>query len=124
MIRIFTALKGFLLFLFTLHASLFTVTLCLATLLGCHDTSALPGKYIAELPGEVGQQVELKLEPNGQGSWTSEDDRISFKWELQAGKIHLHTKPGGVIEGVLRQDSIEFTVPGADSVVFKKVPLR
>ena len=59
--------------------------ICLAGELGCHDTAALSGKYVSEYTGEAGPKLELELEPNGQGSWTSEDDRIAFKWESQAG---------------------------------------
>ena len=98
--------------------------ICLAALPGCNDTTTLSGKYVTDSTGEVDQQLELQLEPNGQGSWASEDDRIAFKWESQAGVIRLHTKAGGIIEGVLLQDAIEFTVPGAGRVVFKKTALR
>ena len=97
---------------------------CLAALPGCDDTAGVPGKYVAEFHGELGQRIELQLDPDGQGSWTSEEDRIAFKWESHAGEIRLHTRAGGIIQGMLSQGVIEFTIPGTGRVTFKKVAIR
>ncbi|MGA3117951.1 MAG: hypothetical protein ABSF90_26400 [Syntrophobacteraceae bacterium] len=98
--------------------------ICLAALPGCDDTTAVPGRYVAESTGEQGQRIDLELEPDGQGSWTSEDDRIDFKWESQAAGILLHTKAGGIIEGNLSEGVIEFTIPGTGRVTFTKAGIR
>jgi len=95
-----------------------------AALQGCGDTTVVTGEYVAELDGNQGQKISLQLEPGGQGSWTTDDDRISFGWESHAGEIRLHTKTGGVIEGRLLHGDIEFTIPGAGRVVFKKTRIR
>ena len=97
---------------------------CFAALPGCEDTAAVPGRYVAESHGEQAQRIELQLDPDGQGSWTSEDDRIAFKWESPAGEIRLHTRTGGIIQGSLSQGIIEFTIPGTGRVTFKKVAIR
>jgi len=95
-----------------------------AALQGCADTATVTGEYAAELDGQQGQRIGLQLEPDGQGSWASEDESISFRWESHAGQIWLHSKTGGIIEGRLLQGDIEFTVPGAGRVTFKKVLIR
>jgi hypothetical protein len=96
------------------------LSILFGALQGCADTANVTGEYVAELGGEQGQKIGLQLEPGGQGCWTTEDDRISFEWESHAGEIRLHSKTGGVIEGRLLHDDIEFTVPGAGRVTFKK----
>ena len=96
------------------------LSLVIAALAGCADTTVVTGEYVAELDGEQGQKIGLQLGPGGQGSWTTDDDRISFEWESHGGEIRLHSKTGGVIEGRLLHDDIEFTVPGAGRLTFRK----
>ncbi len=98
--------------------------ICLAALAGCDDSTGVPGSYVAELNGKQGQSIDLRLEPDGRGYWTSDQDAIAFKWESQAPQILLHTRDGGIIQGTLSQGLIEFTIPGAGRVAFKKVVIR
>ncbi len=104
------------------HFAIFFI--CLAALAGCNDTTSVAGRYVAEFNGEQGQRIDLELEPDGQGSWASEDDRIDFKWESHAAGILLHTKAGGIIEGTHSQGVIEFTIPGTGKVIFRKAGTR
>ncbi len=94
--------------------------ICIAALPGCEDTAGVAGEYAAVSKGEQGQRICLQLDQGGHGSWTTEDDRITFKWESQSGQILLHTEAGAVIQGRLSKDEIEFTVPGAGTLTFRK----
>jgi hypothetical protein len=80
--------------------------------------------YVSEFQGEQGPRINLQLESNGRGSWTSEDDRIEFKWEAAGEEIRLHTRSGGIIQGKLSQSGIEFVIPASDVIFFKKVTTR
>ena len=59
--------------------------------------------------------------PNGQGSWSIEEDNVSFKWEIRENEIWLHTKSGGVIVGKIVGETIEINLPAAGEYYFKKV---
>jgi len=97
------------------------ISVILAAFYGCADTASVIGEYVAQFDEQQGQRIGLQLEPDGQGTWTSVDESISFKWESRAGQIWLHSKTGGIIEGKLLEGDIEFNVPGAGRVTFKKV---
>jgi hypothetical protein len=41
--------------------------------------------------------VELVLKDNGECTWTLEGKTLKFKWKVDAGRIWLYTKEGGII---------------------------
>jgi len=89
---------------------------------GCGKKSGPAGKYISEdnlNPAAV--VVNLELTANGRGTWTTEEDNTTFEWEVRGGKIWLHTKSGGVIEGHANGDTILINLPGMAVRHFTKI---
>ncbi|WP_300460455.1 hypothetical protein [Desulfobacula sp.] len=66
--------------------------------------------------------ADLELLPDGKGFWSIETDNAAFRWDLHRGKIRLHTKSGGVIEGILDHDTIQLTLPGMGLIRFQRLP--
>ena len=90
--------------------------------MSCQDRGRLSGRYAAG--GDENQDsltISLELMANGQGSWSIEEDNVSFKWELRKGEIWLHTKSGGVIVGKIVGETIKITLPALGEYDFKKV---
>jgi hypothetical protein len=65
-------------------------------------------------------QASLELLPEGKGFWSIDTDNAPFRWDLYQNKIRLHTRSGGVIEGALGQDTLQFTLPGTGQVRFRR----
>lgn len=90
---------------------------------GCEERGPLTGKYLSESgKGSDAPVVSLKLDPNGQGAWATPEESIPFRWESDGRLLWLHTKTGGVIEGKTQGDSLQFYLPGAGNLTFKKMP--
>jgi len=90
--------------------------------MSCQDRGRLSGRYAAG--GDENQDsltISLELMANGQGSWSIEEDNVSFKWEIRENEIWLHTKSGGVIVGKIVGETIEINLPAAGEYYFKKV---
>ena len=89
---------------------------------GCSSQQEkLVGKYIAVNTGEAGLvPASLELLPEGKGFWSIDTDNAPFRWDLYQNKIRLHTRSGGVIEGTLDQDTLQFTLPGTGQVRFQR----
>jgi len=90
--------------------------------MSCQDKGRLSGRYAAG--GDENQDsltISLELMANGQGSWSIEEDNVSFKWEIRENEIWLHTKSGGVIVGKIVGETIEINLPAAGEYYFKKV---
>lgn len=90
--------------------------------MSCQDRGRLSGRYAAG--GDENQDsltISLELMANGQGSWSIEEDNVSFKWELRQTEIWLHTKSGGVIVGKVVGETIQINLAGAGEYYFKKV---
>lgn len=93
-----------------------TILLILAACAPSKDTVA--GKYTAQSPDT---EVVLTLDKKGKGTWSTDMDEIQFKWSIRKdGKLWLHTKEGGVIQGTIEEDTIKLTLPGVDALVFKR----
>jgi hypothetical protein len=90
--------------------------------MGCDDRSGLSGRYAAHNDkGRISPPVTLELKPNGEGTWATEEDNISFKWQIKGEEIWLLTKSGGVIVGKIGDDTINVSLPGVAPYHFKKV---
>lgn len=89
---------------------------------GCSDQQEkLVGNYIAVKTGEADLvPASLELLPEGKGFWFIDTDNAPFRWDLHQNKIRLHTRSGGVIEGTLGQDTLQFTLPGTGQVLFQR----
>jgi hypothetical protein len=97
----------------------------LVIIVGCSkDRGGLEGKYQAGNNNKPGSPVIfLELGANGKGSWATEEDNVSFKWEIRKKEVWLHTNLGGVIVGKITRDTIEIGLPGAGIHVFKKISI-
>jgi hypothetical protein len=85
------------------------------------DRNRLAGRYVAEdNKGKQLQTVLLELKSNGEGSWATEEDNISFRWEIKGEEILVHTKSGGVIIGNIVGETIKINLPGVSMHSFKK----
>lgn len=84
---------------------------------GCDGKEQYVGKYLMIPTGNQTVSVELELKADGQGSWATDTDNVSFRWDIIGGKLLLHTRTGGVIEGEISDQtiSLRFPVIGAGS---------
>ena len=89
---------------------------------GCEERGRLSGRYVADIDeNRLSPTISLELMDNGQGSWSTEEDSVSFKWEIRESEIWLHTKSGGVIVGKIVGETIEINLPGVGEYYFEKV---
>lgn len=88
----------------------------------CENREHLVGKYqtAIDVNGES-QTILLELMANGQGSWSGQEDNITFKWESKEDEIWLHTKSGGLIVAKIVGENIEIDLAGAGLYRFKKI---
>ncbi len=99
--------------------------LLLATACGNVDGGAVAGKYRSVTgPGERTPATSLDLNPNGQGTWTTEEDSVTFRWESRGEELWLHTKTGGVITGKVSGETVEIHLASAGRYIFQKVDSR
>ncbi|MFO7555920.1 MAG: hypothetical protein R6W88_12030 [Desulfobacterales bacterium] len=90
--------------------------------LSCEKKNEVAGKYATA--SDMTQKTtiaNLELMPNGQGTWSIEEDSVSFYWEIRKEKIWLHTKSGGVIAGTIDGDTLTIDLPGMGVHRFNKV---
>ena len=80
------------------------------------------GKYVATAHGGGGEKtVTLELNEGGEGSWSTEDDAVPFKWDVRDNTALLHTKAGGVIEAAIVEGGLRVDLPGVGGLTFAKV---
>jgi len=90
--------------------------------ISCEDRGSLSGKYVAHSKkDQILPAVSLELKGNGEGTWATEEDNVSFKWEVRGSEIWLLTKSGGVIVGKIVDSTIEVSLPGLNVYYFRKV---
>lgn len=96
------------------------LVVCCTVLIGaCSDPSLLVGKY--QSPPEAERRVVLELLPNGEGTWETDFDVVSFRWKQRGYEIWLHTRTGGVITGdIIEEKRLEMDIPGVGMVVLKQ----
>lgn len=88
---------------------------------GCGRPSPLAGQYEAGYTsGGRDRTIVLHLREGGQGSWTAEDESITFKWDQRGDEVLLHTRAGGVIRAVVQGDGLIADMPGAGRLVFRR----
>lgn len=101
------------------------VSICLVVVLvcACGSKDKYAGTYTATA-GEGGKQTEsiLNLKESGEGSWKVGEDEVTFSWYIKNGELRVNTKGGGVIVGSLENDAIRITLPGFDTLSFKRLP--
>ncbi|MBN1930971.1 MAG: hypothetical protein JW786_05095 [Desulfobacterales bacterium] len=91
-------------------------------IVSCQPGRNIAGKYQEENPLDQDVLVVLSLTSDGKGSWSVDDETVSFKWKVHDDEIWLHTPSGGVIVGKLLQtDSIIVTLPGIKKIFLKKI---
>jgi hypothetical protein len=96
-------------------------------LLGCKERQPYAGKFISlnETP-----EITLDLKPNGEGIWSSGDQRVTFRWEVKGERIWFHAKGGGVLVGTPLGDRLSLDMSGdlypgclrGKCVEFKRLP--
>ena len=94
-----------------LGAMIWAAAFCAA----CSDVSHLEGKY-QSLP-TADRFVLLELQPNGQGTWETDFDVVTFRWKVRNQEIWLHTRTGGVIVGtIVDKDQLKVEIPGVGRI--------
>jgi len=87
------------------------------------------GVYRAETAeGAKQREVILELRANGEGVWKAGPDgtagsppvEIPLTWYIKRGALRINTKEGGVIVGRITKETIEITLPGPKTLIFKK----
>ena len=97
------------------HAGILVLVLTL--LAACaQDRNSVAGKYVAQGPTS---EIVLTLGKDGKGTWSTDMDEIPFKWSLRPdGKLWLHTKAGGVLQGTVEAETILLKLPGVGELTF------
>ncbi|WP_052812913.1 hypothetical protein [Desulfonatronum thioautotrophicum] len=92
----------------------------LAVMIGaCSDPAHLVGTY-ESLP-QAKQHVVLELQPNGQGTWETDFDVVSFRWKQRGLELWLHTRTGGVITGdIVEGTRLKMDIPGVGVIVLER----
>ncbi len=89
---------------------------------GCSsDREQLAGSYNAVITNASSQvSATLELTADGKGFWSIDTDNAPFRWDIHQGKLRLHTRAGGVIEGTFTRDSILISLPGTGNIHFQR----
>lgn len=117
--------KGLTVFWNSLKLSVVIVFCVLTAACGKTGDADLAGKYEAVNIGLKGAKkpvnVSMELKPDHKGQWTVEADTAEFRWEIQEGKIWIHTLSGGVIVGDMEKNGFRIRLPGAETGFFARV---
>lgn len=107
-----------------LYIKLMLILLITILVCGCSSQQEkLVGKYNSVNSGSTNLvPASLELSADGKGFWSIETDNAPFRWDLHQNYIHLHTKSGGVIKGIVDQDIIQLTLPGIGLIRFQRIP--
>ena len=100
--------------------------LLLLLLLSCESKDKYVGVYKAE--GQKSEkEIILELKGNGDGLWKVGSDEakgtfveVPFAWYIKRGDLRVNTKAGGVIVGKIGKDTIQITLPGSKTLIFRK----
>ncbi len=105
------------------YIRLIQVLVIIALVCGCSgQREKLVGKYTAVNTKATGSVTAgLELLADGKGFWSIDTDNAAFRWDLHRNKIRLHTKSGGVIEGTIEDNTIQFVLPGMGKIRFEKL---
>jgi hypothetical protein len=96
----------------------FTMIFCFA----CDNKQKYTGLYRAE-GGELQREHvnTIELKESSQGIWRIANDEASFSWGINGKEIRLHTKTGGIIKGMIKNNGIEIMLPNSQTVFFTKI---
>jgi hypothetical protein len=97
--------------------------LCAFIWIACERESSLPGTYEAFDNGGEPAQLVLRLDADGRGAWSLGDEYVEIRWKVRGGNIVMHTKSGGVFEGMVDRDrgpQITITLASIGSYKLKK----
>lgn len=88
----------------------------------CENKQKYIGLYRAE-GGSLQKEDEntIELIENGQGIWKIANDEACFSWGINGKEIRLHTKTGGIIKGMIKNNGIEIMLPNSETVFFTKI---
>ena len=88
----------------------------------CDNRQEYTGLYRAEDRGfQQEHETTIELKEDGQGLWRVEDDEVSLSWGIKGNEIRLHTKTGGVIKGIIKNNGIEIILPNSKKYFFTKI---
>lgn len=106
------------------HSRLWLLAFCMILFIvtSCGSKEKYVGAYKSENVGSSQQtETSLELKDNGEGIWKVNDEEVSFAWYIKGDELRVNTKGGGVIVGKLENDVIQLTLPGYQTMSFKKV---
>jgi hypothetical protein len=97
-------------------------------LAACGSRDKYAGVYEARPKGFPNQgTVVLELRTNGDGLWKVRSGEakagfveVPITWNIKRGDLRINTKAGGVMVGKIRKDTIQITMPGAKTLIFRK----
>ncbi len=100
----------------------------LMLLLSCESKDKYVGIYKAEGQKSASARVIfLELKENGDGLWKVSSDEakgtfveVPFAWYIKRGDLRVNTRAGGVIVGKIEKDTIQITLPGSKTLIFRK----
>jgi hypothetical protein len=100
------------------------IPLCLLLLIlmiACGSKDQFIGTYKADAKDSPKQaEIILELKADGAGIWRVGDEEVPFSWYVKGGELRVNTRGGGVIVGASENDTIRITLPGSETLSFKK----
>ena len=100
----------------------------LMLLLSCESKDKYVGVYKAEAQKSASaREIILELKENGDGLWKVSSDEakgafieVPFAWYIKRGDLRINTRAGGVILGKIDKDTIQITLPGSKTLIFRR----
>jgi hypothetical protein len=95
--------------------------LLLFVLVSCGSRGEHIGTYVSDAKDSPKQiETTLELKENGVGVWKVGDEEVPFSWDVKNKELRVNTKSGGVIVGNFEKEVIYITLPGLQTMSFKK----
>ncbi len=99
----------------------FALGLLLIALVSCGSRGEHIGTYVSDAKASPKQiETTLELKENGVGIWKVGDEEVPFSWDVKNNELRVNTKSGGVIVGNFEREIIYITLPGSQTMSFKK----
>lgn len=86
----------------------------------CDRVPDVAGVYRTDPEAGGTANITLELDKDGDGTWSTDLDRVELTWTIKDGHIWLHTQSGGVITGRVEKNGISLDMPGAGTVALTK----
>ncbi len=85
-------------------------------LTACHSADEYTGTYHSAGP----RDACMELREVGEGVLVRNGEEITFLWKTEGRNLRLYTREGGVVTGKFNGSRLTLTLPGEESIIFKR----